>query len=161
MGHGLERLIATHFGLSLNDITYWSRVLFFVGPVIAYILTKRICLSLQRKDREIVLHGNEAGVIQVSADGEFTEKHKRLSDYELWTLVSYDSPEPTPAQPNSKGKITLLEKFRARLNRAFYEDRVAPVSREEYREALEHDHAHQQPSELPSSGVGAIESKDH
>lgn len=160
-GMGSNDLIATHFGLSLNDITYWSRVLFFVGPVIAYILTKRICLSLQRKDREIVLHGNEAGVIQVSADGEFTEKHKRLSDYELWTLVSYDSPEPTPAQPNSKGKITLLEKFRARLNRAFYEDRVAPVSREEYREALEHDHAHQQPSELPSSGVGAIESKDH
>lgn len=160
-GMGSNDLIATHFGLSLNDITYWSRVLFFVGPVVAYILTKRICLSLQRKDREIVLHGNEAGVIQVSADGEFTEKHKRLSDYELWTLVSYDSPEPTPAQPNSKGKITLLEKFRARLNRAFYEDRVAPVSREEYREALEHDHAHQQPSELPSSGVGAIESKDH
>ncbi len=160
-GMGSNDLIATHFGLSLNDITYWSRVLFFLGPVIAYILTKRICLSLQRKDREIALHGNEAGVIQVSADGEFTEKHSRLNDYELWTLVSYDSPEPTPAQPNAKGKITLLEKFRARLNRAFYEDRVAPVSREEYLEALEHDHSHQQPGELPSSGVGVIESKDH
>lgn len=160
-GMGSNDLIATHFGLSLNDITYWSRVLFFLGPVLAYILTKRICLSLQRKDREIILHGNEAGVIEVSAEGEFTEKHNRLNDYELWTLVSYESPEPTPAQPNAKGKITLLEKFRARLNRAFYEDRVAPVSREEYLEALEHDHAHHQPGELSSSGVGAIESKGH
>ena len=158
-GMGSNDLIATHFQLSLNDITYWSRVLFFLGPVIAYILTKRICLSLQRKDRETALHGDEAGVIQVSADGGFSEKHRRLDDYELWTLVSYDSPEPTPAQPNAKGKITLLEKFRARLNRAFYEDRVAPVSREEYLEALEHDH--HEPEELPASGVGAIESRDH
>ena len=76
-GMGSNDIIATHFSLSLNDITYWSRVLVFVGPVIAYLLTKRICLALQRKDRETALHGHEAGVIEVSPDGGFHERHTR------------------------------------------------------------------------------------
>ncbi|WP_261622950.1 cytochrome bc1 complex cytochrome b subunit [Nesterenkonia marinintestina] len=139
-GMGANDLIATHFQLSLNDITYWSRVLIFVGPVIAYIVTKRVCLALQRKDREIVLHGNEAGVIEVLPHGEFREKHSRLNDYELYTLVAFESPEPSGPVPNAKGKVTRTEKMRASLNRWFFEDRVAPVSREEYLEALSHDH---------------------
>ena len=139
-GMGSNDLIATHFMLSLNDITYWSRVLIFVGPVIAYILTKRICLALQRKDREIALHGHEAGIISVDQDGGFHEVHKRPSDHDLWTLVSYDAPLPSGPRPNRKGKITRTEKLRAGLNRIWFEDRVAPVTAEEYREALSHDH---------------------
>lgn len=161
-GMGSNDLIATHFQLSLNDITYWSRVLFFLGPVIAYILTKRICLSLQRKDRETALHGHEAGVIEVSADGGFHERHERPSDYELWTLVSYDAPAPSGPQPNAKGKITTTEKFRAWMNRLWLEDRVEPVSREEYLEALEHDHHHEEPEGLEaSSSSGEIEPPKH
>ncbi|GAA4925628.1 cytochrome bc complex cytochrome b subunit [Nesterenkonia rhizosphaerae] len=160
-GMGSNDLIATHFQLSLNDITYWSRVLIFVGPVIAYILTKRICLALQRKDRETVLHGHEAGVIEVSADGEFHERHTPLSEYEAWSLVSYEAPAPSPARPNAKGKITLAEKTRARLNRMFFEDRVEPVSREEYLEALEHGH-HEPKGLAPApGGAGEIESGRH
>ena len=141
-GMGSNDLIATHFGLSLNDITYWSRVLIFVGPVIAYLLTKRICLALQRKDRETALHGHEAGVIEVTPDGGFHEKHLRLSDHEMWTLTSYEAPLPSGPRPNAKGKVTAVEKLRAGLNRIWFEDRVAPVSRDEYQEALEHDHHH-------------------
>ena len=47
-------LIATHFQVSLNDVLYILRTLFFIGPVIAFIVTKRICLGLQRMDREAV-----------------------------------------------------------------------------------------------------------
>ncbi|NLS10123.1 cytochrome bc complex cytochrome b subunit [Nesterenkonia sp. MY13] len=154
-GMGSNDLIATHFGLSLNDITYWSRVLFFLGPVIAYILTKRICLALQRKDREVALHGHEAGVIEVSPEGEFHERHKMPSEYELWTLVSYEAPEPSGPQPNAKGKVTLTEKIRARLNRIWFEDRVEPVSREEYLEALEH-HGH----DHETTGLEAAQSQE-
>ncbi|MCH8571810.1 ubiquinol-cytochrome c reductase cytochrome b subunit [Nesterenkonia sp. AY15] len=151
-------LIATHFSLSFNDVLIWLRVLFFAGPILTFIITKRICLALQRKDREIVLHGNEAGVIEMLPHGEFREKHTRVSDYELYTLVSYESPEVTAARPNSRGKVGLLEKSRVRLNRTFFEDRVAPVSREEYIEALSHDD-HGTAAELPAGSVGAIESK--
>lgn len=150
-GMGANDIIATHFSLSLNDITYWSRVLIFVGPVVAYILTKRICLALQRKDRETALHGHEAGVIEVSPDGGFHERHQRLSDHELWTLTSFEAPRPSGPRPNAKGKVTAVEKLRAGLNRMWFEERVAPVTREEYQQALEHDH-HDEDGGLEAAG---------
>jgi ubiquinol-cytochrome c reductase cytochrome b subunit len=36
--------------LSINQITYFMRVAVFVGPVIAFLITKRWCISLQRHD---------------------------------------------------------------------------------------------------------------
>ena len=53
--------------LSLNDVTNWLRALFFAGPILGFIVTRRICLALQRKDREIALHGRETGRIGMSA----------------------------------------------------------------------------------------------
>ncbi|WP_146341633.1 cytochrome bc complex cytochrome b subunit [Nesterenkonia sp. NBAIMH1] len=156
-GMGSNDLIATHFQLSVNDLVYWSWAAFFLGIPLTYILTKRICLSLQRKDRETALHGHEAGVIEVSPDGGFSERHKMLSDYELWTLVAYEAPAPSGPRPNAKGKVTSVEKLRARLNRMFFEDRVEPVSRGEYLEALEH-HGHQPDQLEAASSAGAVES---
>jgi ubiquinol-cytochrome c reductase cytochrome b subunit len=57
-------LIATHFHVSLNDVIYWLRAAYFLAPILAFIVTRRICLALQRKDREIVLHGRETGRVQ-------------------------------------------------------------------------------------------------
>lgn len=128
-------LIATHFQLSLNDVLYMLRALFFVGPVIAFIITRRICISLQRKDRELVLHGHEAGVIEMSPEGGFSERHRGLTDYEMYKLVSFESPRPIPATPGRNGKVSVLEKARAGMSRLFFEERVEPVSREELVEA--------------------------
>lgn len=136
-------LIATHFHVSLNDVTYWLRALFFIGPVIAYQVTKRIALALQRKDREIVLHGRETGRIIRLPHGEYKEKHEQLSEYKRYRLVSFDSPKPLPAEPNEKGIVTRKEKQRAWLSKWFFEDRVAPVTPEEHQAALEHS-AHEE-----------------
>ncbi|MGM7667365.1 cytochrome bc1 complex cytochrome b subunit [Microbacterium sp. A93] len=135
-------LIATHFHVSLNDVTYWLRALFIFGPIIGYIITKRVCLALQRKDREIVLHGREAGVIEMTPEGEFRERHERLDDYKLYKLVSFESKRPLPAQPGRDGKVSGGEKGRAKLHRWFYEDRVEPVTRAELAEAKTHDQGH-------------------
>lgn len=133
-------LIATHFMVALNDVTYILRALFFLGPILAFIITKRICLSLQRKDREIVLHGREAGVIEQTPEGSFSERHERLDDFKLYRMVSYEPNTPRPAQANRKGKISWAEKLRAGLSKWFFQDRVEPVTREELAEAKSHDH---------------------
>src|SRR5690625_3227750 len=62
-------LMATHFMMSLNDVAYILRFLLIFGPIIGFIITKRICLALQRKDREIALHGRETGIIEFSPEG--------------------------------------------------------------------------------------------
>lgn len=131
-------LVATHFKVSLNDVTYWLRVLFFLGPILGFIITRRICLALQRKDRETVLHGSESGIVLMSPEGGFHEKHTQLSEYDRWQLVSYNSPAYIPAQPDEDGKITKKERRRAKWAKFFLEDRVAPVTPAELEAAHEH-----------------------
>ncbi|NVM95982.1 cytochrome b [Arthrobacter wenxiniae] len=131
-------LIATHFQVSLNDVTYWLRALFFVGPILGFIVSKRVSLALQRKDREIALHGRETGRIVRLPHGEFQEMHAHLDDYKRYKLVGYESPVAEDGIPNENGIVTKTEKRRAALSRFFFEDRVAPATPAE----LAAGHAH-------------------
>ena len=130
---GSNDLIATHFGLSINDITHVFRVLLFVAPAFAFWITKRICLGLQRRDRELVLHGHETGRIVRFAHGEYVEVHRPLDDDELWLRVQHETRRPLEIEPaeDSRGvrrKGYRADRFRQRLSRLFFEDRVEPVT---------------------------------
>ncbi|MEU6855825.1 cytochrome bc1 complex cytochrome b subunit [Rothia kristinae] len=132
-------LIATHFHVAFNDVLYVLRFLFFFGPFIAFEITRRICLSLQRKDRELVLHGVESGRVVQLPHGEFIEIHEPLNEYDRYRLVSFESPVYQPATPDEDGKIGGKEKIRGALSRLFFHDRVAPVTPREL-EAAQHHH---------------------
>ncbi len=132
-------LIATHFQVSLNDVTYWLRVLFFVGPILGFIISKRVSLALQRKDREIALHGRETGRIVRLPHGEFQEIHAQLDDYKRYKLVGYESPVPEEGIPNENGIVTKKENLRSRLSSFFFEDRVAPATPSELAAGHHHE----------------------
>jgi len=143
---GSNDIIASLFHLSINDLTNLFRVLVFAVPVAAFIITKRIALGLQRKDRELVLHGHETGRIVRFDNGEYIEVHEPLSEEERWVLVSYDVLRPQELAPehNEHGvrrKGYRWERFTARLSRFYYEDRVEPVTPAELRAAQEAHHA--------------------
>ena len=72
---GGNDIIAIKLHLSINQITYFMRVAVFVGPVLAFFITRRWCISLQRHDNETLLHGYETGVIMRSAEGGYSERH--------------------------------------------------------------------------------------
>jgi ubiquinol-cytochrome c reductase cytochrome b subunit len=126
-------LMAIKLGLSINDITQTLRVLLFVGPPLAYWVTKRICLSLQRRDRDLVLHGRETGRIVRTAGGKFFEVHEPLSDYERWTLVQQEPLVPLTTGPSTdangvRRRGALPQKVRAGLSRFYFTDAIAPVT---------------------------------
>jgi ubiquinol-cytochrome c reductase cytochrome b subunit len=133
-------LIATNFKMSLNNVLNSIQILLIVAPIIAYIITKRLCLSLQRKDREIALHGRESGRIIRMPHGEYIEVHEPLDAFEQWKLVDFKDYQPTLARPNALGKITIRARIRAGLSRFYFEDRIAPVTQTEL-DAAHHDHA--------------------
>ena len=110
-----------------------------VLPIIAFIITKRVCLSLQRKDREVALHGRETGRIVRLPHGEYIEVHEALPEHELYKYVDFVDYQPTIARPNAKGQITLSARARAAWSRFYFEDRVTPVTAGEL-EAAHHDH---------------------
>src|SRR6478672_4579937 len=90
---GGNDLIAITFKLSINQITHFMRAAVFVGPVIAFIVTRRWCISLQRKDQDDLLHGYETGVIMRDALGGYTERHLPLPTAEAYTLTARDRDE--------------------------------------------------------------------
>ncbi|PFG32911.1 cytochrome b [Sanguibacter antarcticus] len=130
---GSNDLIATHFSLSINSITWVFRIALFVAPVLAFWITKRICLGLQRKDHELVLHGHETGRIVRFANGEYIEVHKPLADEERWLRVNYDAHRPLEIEPREDSRGVRRKGFRKdqalqALSKFFYEDRVEPVT---------------------------------
>ena len=137
-------LMAIKLHLSINDITNALRLLFFIGPPIAFWITKRICLSLQRADRQKVLHGRETGTIWRHADGRFEEIHAPLTPAERWPLVQHEVAEPLELIQEVDGNgvaspVARKERLRARLSRFYFRDRVAPATPSEL-EAAHHEH---------------------
>jgi len=166
---GSNDLIATHFHLSINDITWAFRVLIFLGPWFAFWVTKRICLGLQRKDRELVLHGHETGRIVRFANGEYIEVHKPLDAHERWLRVQHDAIRPLEIEPaeDSRGvrrKGYALDRMRQRLSQTFYEDRVEPVTPAELAASHshgEHDSLEGAPEHAPAQLTGAVGGGQH
>ncbi len=130
-------LIATHFHLNVFQVTWVLQATLILGPIIGFWVTRRIAIGLQKKDREILLHGYESGNIRRLPGGEYIEVHEQLDEYESWKLKAFDTYEPVMVRPNAKGKITPATHARAALTRWFFEDRIAPVSRGEL-EATKH-----------------------
>ena len=141
---GGNDIIATQFNVSLNAVTYFLRVAVFVGPVIAFIITKRLCLSLQRADRERVLHGSESGIIVRSPAGGYSEPHVPISDDEAFTLTQhrqYPPLEETPSHDEHGVKTSDPNKvsgLRARLSAWYTGDDIVKPTRDEI--AASHHH---------------------
>jgi ubiquinol-cytochrome c reductase cytochrome b subunit len=131
---GANDVIAYQLNISLYLTTEIARYALFIGPVVAYIVTKRICLGLQRKDAETLLHGYETGIIQMRPNGEFVELHAPVPEEERAELEARmtapvpleagaqdESGVPDPALRGPVGKLRLA------LNRVVTESVPLPV----------------------------------
>jgi quinol-cytochrome oxidoreductase complex cytochrome b subunit len=74
---GGNDVIAATFGIPLEATTWIFRIGFFAAPIIAFVLTRRLCLSAQRRDASTAEEGVESGIIKRLPSGEFIEVHDR------------------------------------------------------------------------------------
>ncbi|MCX4701580.1 cytochrome bc complex cytochrome b subunit [Streptomyces sp. NBC_01352] len=144
---GGNDIVATHLHLSINDITWFVRIAVFVVPVLAFTVTKRICLGLQRRDRNKVLHGRETGTIKRLPNGEYIEVHEPLSQAHLFTLTQHEQEPPYEVGPlvDAGGvhrRVKPSQRLRARLAKAVFGPgkRIEKPTVEEYRELTRGDH---------------------
>ncbi|MFG1681082.1 cytochrome bc complex cytochrome b subunit [Nonomuraea sp. NPDC049269] len=66
--------IAQQFQMNVNAVTIFFRFAVVIGPVIAFVITRWICLALQQTDHHVAEHGVETGIITRSPDGGFHEQ---------------------------------------------------------------------------------------
>jgi ubiquinol-cytochrome c reductase cytochrome b subunit len=133
-GESANDIIADQFKIPLYTLTWIARVMVVVGPILAFVITRRVCIGLQRRDAGLVAHGVETGVIRQLPDGAFVEEHRALTEEEL-ALVGKLSVEPPPASSSedangvpAPGTSGLTGRARAIANRAFAETIPLPAN---------------------------------
>jgi ubiquinol-cytochrome c reductase cytochrome b subunit len=128
---------AFFFDVSLNATTWMGRIGLLVLPPVAYWVTYRWCLGLQRADRQVLEHGVETGIVRRLPHGEFIEIHQPLAgvdhhghpiplEYQgapvpkkMNTLGSAGSPVPgSLLTPDPADQTAALERARAELTAA-------------------------------------------
>ncbi|MCX6444353.1 MAG: ubiquinol-cytochrome c reductase cytochrome b subunit [Actinobacteria bacterium] len=120
--NGGNDIIATTFHLTINQMMWFSRIAIIVLPPIAFVVTKRLCLSLQRADRDLVLHGRETGRLVRMPSGEFIEVHEPISAEKAWVLTSHEQLAPLELPEHDGAGVrrpgALKNKIRNRISRA-------------------------------------------
>lgn len=146
---GGNDIIAITFHSSINQITYMLRFLVLVGPIIAFVVTRRWCISLQRHDAEKLLHGYETGIIMRSPEGGYSEKHLPISPDSAYKLTARDRDEVyAVGQETDENGIpapaSRKNALRARLSELWFADNVQKPTAAELEEAHHHaDHEHE------------------
>ncbi|MEU5689479.1 ubiquinol-cytochrome c reductase cytochrome b subunit [Streptomyces venezuelae] len=140
---GSNDILAERFHLSMNAITWAVRIGVFVIPALTYVITRRICIGLQLRDRDKLLHGRETGRIKRLPHGEFTEVHERLDRAQEYLLLSRDVPAalPAPARTDRDGipnPRSRTQTVRHRLSRWLAGGQIPPPTPQEMQEALHH-----------------------
>jgi ubiquinol-cytochrome c reductase cytochrome b subunit len=129
--NGGNDIIATTFSLSINQVMWMSRIGIIVLPPIAFVITKRICLSLQRADRDLVLHGRETGRLLMLPHGEFVEVHEPISPELAWKLTAHEQAPPLALEDTDANGVRraggLKNKLRKRLNQSNAESIAKPT----------------------------------
>jgi ubiquinol-cytochrome c reductase cytochrome b subunit len=139
--NGGNDIIATNFDLSINQIMWFSRIGIIVLPPIAFIVTKRLCLSLQRADRELVLHGRETGRLVMMPSGEFVEVHEPISPEKAWLLTQHEQNAPLQLEEKDARGVRRPGLLKSKLRKRFaiaHAEQVAKPTVEDLKEIEHH-----------------------
>ncbi|MEU9844254.1 ubiquinol-cytochrome c reductase cytochrome b subunit [Actinomadura sp. NPDC048032] len=148
---GGNDVLSDKFDVPLFWTTWFFRFLIVLGPVLAYAVTYRLCVGLQRRDLGLAHHGLETGIVRQSPDGGFSEVERPLPDEAIAAITDprpapaadLDVPPPVDDVESPRGR-TARGRVRAALNRRFRADLAvvperAPVEADGERPAIEEE----------------------
>ena len=153
---GGNDVIANTFHVSLFATTWFFRFAIIIAPVVAFVVTRRACLGLQRRDAATIGHGVESGVIRRLPSGAFVETHVRARPEEQEIILSKaDTPVAEPSGPDANGIPAPSTRgpmgaARAWLRRFWYADPIATEPATAHADAVL-----AQPTPVPAEGAVA------
>jgi ubiquinol-cytochrome c reductase cytochrome b subunit len=125
---GANDIIADQLQIPLFTLTWIARFAIILGPIIAYWVTKRICLGLQRKDAHLLEHGVETGIIRQLPSGEYIEETRPV-DEDLRAVLEFNrvgapqltAPRAGADEVPAPGDRGPMGRLRGTLNRVLTE----------------------------------------
>ncbi|WP_430647402.1 cytochrome bc1 complex cytochrome b subunit [Agromyces sp. GXS1127] len=121
---GSADLIATQFSVTFEGVIATLQVTLVLGPIVGFVVARRVCLGLQRRDRDTLLHGFETGRIVRLPGGEYIEVHEPLGEVERARITR---PEPRfllVVHPDERGRLPFARRLQARLSRWYLADSI-------------------------------------
>ncbi|MEU3920053.1 ubiquinol-cytochrome c reductase cytochrome b subunit [Streptomyces sp. NPDC029004] len=127
---GGNDVIALSFRVSVNTMTWILRIALVVAPVLAFAVTKRLCLALQMRDRGRLTKGEETGQVTQSPYGGLQESHRGITKAARHRLLVREV--PMPLQLPAEGPLSRRLRLKTTLSSWYYGDRVdLPVTQEQ------------------------------
>ncbi len=145
---GGNDIIALKLSMNIFVLTYIFRIALFVAPVVAFIITRRICIALQKRETETILHGHETGVIERSPQGGYSERHAPMEPATQYALTQRSQAPELTATPTEdvngvKSPSSRRARLRDRARRFYYYGQTPKPTKEEMNEAAKHFLDHQ------------------
>ncbi|MEU9396716.1 cytochrome bc complex cytochrome b subunit [Streptomyces sp. NPDC048324] len=78
---GGNDVVAQTFRISLNALTWILRVALVLAPVIAFMLTRRLCHALLAAEQERLEEGEETGEVRQNLHGGYESGHRRPEEF--------------------------------------------------------------------------------
>ncbi|MCX5314636.1 cytochrome bc complex cytochrome b subunit [Streptomyces sp. NBC_00154] len=127
---GGNDVVAYSFRVSIEVMTWILRIALIAAPLLAFALTKRLCLALQMWDRRRLTEGEETGQVTQSVSGDLSESHRGLSPTDRYRILMRDV--PTPLELPAEGPVSRRRRLRTVLSGWYYRDLVdLPVTDEQ------------------------------
>lgn len=126
---GSADLIATQFSVSLEGVIGVLQALLIVGPIVGFSLARRMCLGLQRRDRDVLAHGVETGRLVRLPGGEVVEVHRPIDAAERARIAPVEAPRALELRPDADGRLRVGRRVRVRMSRWFLADRADRADR--------------------------------
>lgn len=93
---GGNDVIAHTLNVSLHATTWFFRIAVLAGPILAYLIAHRIALGLRERDRHMLAHGVETGVIVRAPGGGYSEVEQPAGE----DLAAALTPPSSPVEPS-------------------------------------------------------------
>jgi ubiquinol-cytochrome c reductase cytochrome b subunit len=124
---GGNDIIATLFHVSLNGLTWTFRVALVVAPVLAFMVTRRLCVALRAHDLARIREGEETGEVRQGVEGGMEPGHRPLPAGERYTLLMREQPRPLELPPAGRDldgrRHGRVRRLRVALSRWYFGDR--------------------------------------
>ncbi|MDT0378198.1 ubiquinol-cytochrome c reductase cytochrome b subunit [Streptomyces sp. DSM 42041] len=136
---GGDDILAYVFGTSVNTMRQVERVALIVAPVLAFLVTKRLCTALQDRERDLLTDGIEGGGVSQTVEGGFTSRHLPVPADRMYRILVRSGTAPlTPGTLHTApGRPPRRVRARAALSRWFHGGQAEPPVTEGRRKEIE------------------------
>ncbi|MFE2325858.1 cytochrome bc complex cytochrome b subunit [Streptomyces sp. NPDC059385] len=119
---GAQDILAFVFDVPLPGLTRALRIAFFLVPVAAFWLTRRVCLALQWRERRLLTDGEESGLVVQGAEGGFEPQHRALTPAERYAVLARE--RPLPPASSGRARPRRRDRLRSALGAWYHQDRI-------------------------------------